>query len=64
MARKYKFKKITTNINDIFDDKEIATVVISTRHDSHAELIKKALINNKNIFIEKPTCIMRMSLKC
>ena len=63
LGRKFKFKKITTNINDILNDKEITTLVISTKHDSHAELIKKALINNKNVFIEKPICVNKNELE-
>ena len=30
---------------------------ISTRHDTHADLIVKGLSAGKNVFVEKPLCI-------
>ena len=39
VGEKYGFKKSTTNLENIFDDKGSQAVVISTRHDSHADLI-------------------------
>ena len=55
-AKKFGFKKSTTNIQNIFSDQTINTVIIATRHDSHAELVVKAL-KKKNVFVEKPLCI-------
>ena len=57
IANKYSFEKITTNVEDLINNKECDTIVISTRHDSHAELIAKCLKAEKNIFVEKPLCL-------
>ncbi|MGM0599435.1 MAG: bi-domain-containing oxidoreductase [Candidatus Rifleibacteriota bacterium] len=47
----------TTDSQRIFDDPEINTVVITTRHSSHAQLVTRALESNKNVFVEKPLCM-------
>lgn len=36
---------------------EIGTVVVATRHDSHADLVVSALTAGKNVFVEKPLCL-------
>ena len=56
-AKKNKIPSSTTDYKKIILDPEINTVVISTRHNSHAELVIEALTNNKNVFVEKPLCI-------
>ena len=57
IGRKFKFEYATTNVESILNDKKCNSVVIATRHDSHAELVNKTLLNGKNIFVEKPLCI-------
>lgn len=47
----------TTDSQRIFDDPEINTVIITTRHSSHAGLVIKALESGKNVFVEKPLCM-------
>jgi len=57
LAKKFNFNSVTTNLNEIFSSEEIDTVIISTKHDSHAELVLKAIQNNKNVYVEKPLCL-------
>ncbi len=38
----------------VFADPEINTVLITTRHDSHARLVIAGLRANKRVFVEKP----------
>ena len=40
-----------------FDNKNINTIIIATRHDSHSSIIIKSLKSGKNVFVEKPLCI-------
>lgn len=54
VAEQYKANYATTNYEDILNDKDVDLVLISTRHDSHAELSLKALQAGKNVFVEKP----------
>jgi UDP-2-acetamido-3-amino-2,3-dideoxy-glucuronate N-acetyltransferase len=46
--------EFSTDLNDVFNNKEINAVIISTPAGTHYELAKKALINNKNVLVEKP----------
>jgi len=54
---KYGFNYITTDSDEIFLDPKINTVMITTRHDSHAAYVIKALKAGKHVFVEKPLCI-------
>lgn len=59
---KFGFSHASTDLSSILDKKNINTVVIATRHDSHAELVRKSLIAGKNIFVEKPLVIKESEL--
>jgi len=56
-GRKFGFEQTTTDTQSVFDDQNCDTVVISTRHDSHARLVVDALEAGKNVFVEKPLCL-------
>lgn len=56
-GKKFGFQYATSNEDEIINDKNINTVAILTRHDSHADLIIKALKAGKHIFVEKPLAI-------
>jgi predicted dehydrogenase len=45
---------VTTNPNELLEDKEIDAIVIATPVTTHKDLSFEALKNNKHIFIEKP----------
>ena len=49
----------TTDVNKLLSDKEIDVVVISTRHDSHAELSALAAKAGKHVLCEKPMALSR-----
>jgi len=53
-GKKYKFQKTTTDLDEVFSDEAINTIVIATRHDQHFDQVKRALLSGKNIFVEKP----------
>ena len=56
-GNKFGFNKCTSDLDEIFNDDEINTIVIASRHDSHADLALKSIKSNKNIFLEKPLCL-------
>uniref|UniRef100_A0A7C4PK43 Dehydrogenase n=1 Tax=Anaerolinea thermolimosa TaxID=229919 RepID=A0A7C4PK43_9CHLR len=56
-GRKYGFAETTTQTDSIFADPEVDAVVITTRHDSHANLVCQALAAGKHVFVEKPLCL-------
>lgn len=57
LGRKFGFASSTTDMETIFADPEINTVVITTRHNSHAALVGKGLRAGKHVFVEKPLCL-------
>jgi len=57
ISKKYSFQALTSDQDEVFKTSDSNTVVVSTKHDSHAEYFIKAVKANKNIFLEKPLCI-------
>lgn len=57
IAEKYGFEFCTSNTEDVFNNDKINTILISTRHNSHADYVLKGLEKDKNIFVEKPLCL-------
>lgn len=57
IAQKYNFSNCTTDSSDIINDKDINTVFILTRHDSHANLVIESLNQDKHVYVEKPLAI-------
>lgn len=50
-GKKFGFDETTTDTESIFTDPEANTLVITTRHDSHARFVIKALKTGKNVFM-------------
>ena len=38
-------------------------IFITTRHDTHSNLIVESLNSGKNVFVEKPLCIVKEDIK-
>ena len=62
-AKKYRFAEATTDLERLWSDECINTIVIATRHDSHAQLVCKALEAGKNVFVEKPLALNNEQLE-
>ena len=62
LAKKYKISQSTTNYRQVLDDAEVDTVIISTRHDSHAKLVIDSLNAHKHVFVEKPLALNEVEL--
>jgi len=63
VAKKFEIAEATTDTAGLISDDSNNTVVITTRHDSHADFIKDALAAGKNVFVEKPLAITRDQLQ-
>lgn len=61
-SEKFGFANATTNPKDVLDDKSINSVLIATRHNSHAELAAAALRAGKHVFVEKPLALNQEQL--
>jgi predicted dehydrogenase len=47
----------TTDIDSVLGDPAIDVVIITTRHDSHGDLVLASLAAGKHVFVEKPLAI-------
>ena len=61
-GKKFGFAYATSSDDEIINDANINTVAILTRHDTHADLVVKALKAGKNVFVEKPLAINGVQL--
>jgi len=62
-GKKYDFKYITTDTNEIFSNSEINSVFITTQHNTHATLVLEAIKFKKHCFVEKPLAIYEDELE-
>lgn len=63
LAKKFGFSRSTTSAESIFNNENIDSVFITTRHNSHAHFVNSALANNKHVFVEKPLAITFEEIK-
>jgi predicted dehydrogenase/threonine dehydrogenase-like Zn-dependent dehydrogenase len=61
-GKKFGFQYATSSEDEIINDPKINTVAILTGHDSHADLVVKALKAGKHVFVEKPLAINGLQL--
>jgi len=59
IAVKYGAKYSTTDYEHILSDKEVDMVMICTRHDTHADMVVRALNAGKMVFVEKPLALTK-----
>lgn len=57
VAERFHFESCTSDANNILNNKDINTLFIATRHDSHAKYVIAGLEAGKNIYVEKPLCL-------
>lgn len=56
-ARERRLEILATDLNDVVAREDVDLVVISTRHDRHAEQAVTALRAGKHVFVEKPLAL-------
>lgn len=56
-GKKAGFIKVSTDVDVLLMDKAVNTVVIGTRHDTHADLVVRAFHAGKHVFVEKPLAL-------
>ncbi len=57
VGKRFGFAYAVSSADEVLDDANVNLVVIGTRHDTHAELARKALERNKHVFVEKPLAL-------
>lgn len=61
-ARDFGFARASTDTDSVLADVTIDSVIVTTRHDTHADLTLRALRAGKHVFVEKPLAIDREEL--
>ncbi|MFN2452933.1 MAG: bi-domain-containing oxidoreductase [Pyrinomonadaceae bacterium] len=57
IGEKYGFQKCVASADEVIAEASINLVAIATRHDTHAELSRRALLAGRNVFVEKPLAL-------
>ncbi|MDN3267328.1 bi-domain-containing oxidoreductase [Streptomyces sp. MA15] len=60
--RKFGFGRATTDLDAVLGDPAVDAVFVVTRHSSHAELARRALLAGKAVFVEKPLALTEEEL--
>ncbi|HEX2893682.1 MAG TPA: bi-domain-containing oxidoreductase [Marmoricola sp.] len=62
LAERHGIATVAADVDDLLARDDIATVFVLSRHDSHAELVSRALARGKNVFVEKPLALSEAEL--
>ena len=57
LAKKFGITHSTTDYEEVLRNEEVNTVLITTRHNLHADMVIKALEAGKQVFVEKPLAL-------
>ena len=57
VGTRYGFARFVSGAEEVLMDESVNLVVIATRHDSHAELARRALERGLDVFVEKPLAL-------
>ena len=63
LAKKHGIAKSTTDFNEMLTDPAVGLVAITTRHNLHASMVRKALAAGKDVFVEKPLALSEGELQ-
>jgi predicted dehydrogenase/threonine dehydrogenase-like Zn-dependent dehydrogenase len=61
--RRFGFTSASTTAAAVLDDASLDAIFIVTRHDTHADLVCRALRTGKAVFVEKPLALTRGELE-
>ncbi len=56
-GQKFGFSAASTDTHALLADERVDTIVVATRHDTHAGFVLEALNAGKHCFVEKPLCL-------
>lgn len=62
MAKQYNIAKSTTDYKEILKDNATDLVIITTKHNMHAQMVLESLQANKHVFVEKPLALNNAEL--
>ena len=56
-GKKNGFRTASTEVDDLYNNENINTIAVVTRHNAHANQVVAALTAKKNVFVEKPLAL-------
>jgi predicted dehydrogenase/threonine dehydrogenase-like Zn-dependent dehydrogenase len=62
-ARKFGFTSASSDVEALLADPSVEAIFVVTRHSSHAELTRRALLAGKAVFVEKPLALDEPGLR-
>jgi predicted dehydrogenase/threonine dehydrogenase-like Zn-dependent dehydrogenase len=62
LAKKYKIPYSSTDYKEVLNDPEVELVMITTRHNLHAQMVIDSLNAGKHVFVEKPLALNNYEL--
>jgi len=62
LAKKHNISQSTTDYDVVLNDGDVNLIMITTRHNLHANMVIKALEKNKHVFVEKPLALNQEEL--
>ena len=62
LSTKHKIPYTATSYTDVLKDEDVGLVIITTRHDLHADMVCEGLKAGKNVFVEKPLALKEEEL--
>lgn len=57
LAKKHNISQSTTDYDIVLEDKDVDLIMITTRHNLHADMVIKSLNKGKHVFVEKPLAL-------
>jgi predicted dehydrogenase/threonine dehydrogenase-like Zn-dependent dehydrogenase len=57
VGRQFGFASCVSGADEVLSDPRVNLVVVATRHDTHAELARRALETGRHVFLEKPLAL-------
>ena len=57
VGEQFGFRFCASGADEVIQDEEANLIVIATRHDSHAQLARRALETGRHVFVEKPLAL-------
>lgn len=62
LAKKHNIAQSSTDYELVLEDEDVNLIMITTRHNLHANMVVKALAKNKHVFVEKPLALNQEEL--
>ena len=57
LGKKFGISHIASDFDEILKDQALGSVVVTTRHNLHAQMTVKSLQSSKHVFVEKPLAL-------